>query len=58
MATVQNDRIAQVTEHGEMTDAWVPRLSDELDTLRFEFGSRLGDIRDAYSESRVICDQR
>src|SRR5205085_9905259 len=42
----------------EVADAGVPRLTDELDTLTFKFGSSLGDIRHPYRKPGRVRHER
>jgi hypothetical protein len=47
-----------IAEGGEMADARVPRLGDELDPLRFELGPCCGDIRHSQRETGLVRDER
>ncbi len=60
-------RVAAVEDYGvsvaittrcEKADARVPRLGEELDALRFEFGPSLGDICHSHCEPGRVRDER
>lgn len=59
IASVEDQGVAvEVSERREVTDPGVRRFRDELDPLRFEFGSRRGDVGHSQCKSGLVCNER